>query len=538
MKNVCRSKSVSFTISFITLRQSHRPQFRRPDTPDLEMNIPRNILTAILLLLLCSCSREAPVEPGSEADPIAQAEKDYDLCEYLECMKTIQDYILRVKQGDEPRRADVLARAYKLLGNVYYLYSDYASAENYYKQSIAYADALADKTEMLKVLYNLSMTQAIEGNEKRARQYADTMLAITPASEGLRQYFHTVSLGVLESYAGRGDRAIAIFDRAVSLVDAHKLPENLKCSPLSEKVSGFVLQKKYDEALEALRVLESHVKKCHEAPRFEMDIVRSYLNIYMEMGDTDRTALYQQRYLTLSDSLMNQTSFMKVRSAFLNEDARTASMNLNSVRYSLTLAQGILIALAVAIAVGGIYFYYRRRMKRIDRVIYTRNRELMLTENAAPESSVPADTAERHESEKRHDALFARIRKVVATPEFYSSPCASLETLSKQLGVNVKYISQAVNDHSGMNFRTFLNKQRIRHAQQLIDKDPRHAVVAEIAAAVGFLSQSAFIAAFKKFTDMTPSLYIRMARDRSTGGGPAPMAMVALEQIDKGNIIN
>ena len=57
-------------------------------------------------------------------------------------------------------------------------------------------------------------------------------------------------------------------------------------------------------------------------------------------------------------------------------------------------------------------------------------------------------------------------------------------------------------------FSSFINKYRIEDAKKLIvDTKHSHLTFEAIANAVGFNSKASFNAAFKKFTETTPSLY-------------------------------
>lgn len=131
------------------------------------------IAFALLLAGFVGCTRESVVEPGSSEDPIAQVEIDYDLGEYMECMKTIQDYILSVQKDDNAEKPDIMTRAYKLLGNVYYMYADTASARGYYEKALTYAEQMLDRTEQLKVLHNLALLYCRGNQQGMAQYYAD-----------------------------------------------------------------------------------------------------------------------------------------------------------------------------------------------------------------------------------------------------------------------------------------------------------------------------------------------------------------------------
>lgn len=83
----------------------------------------------------------------------------------------------------------------------------------------------------------------------------------------------------------------------------------------------------------------------------------------------------------------------------------------------------------------------------------------------------------------------------------------TLESAAKALGYSKYYISHAVAELFGCNFRTLVNNYRISAAQEaLLDK---HADIWQIAYACGFQNQSTFNRTFVKVCGMTPTEYRR-----------------------------
>jgi AraC-like DNA-binding protein len=90
-----------------------------------------------------------------------------------------------------------------------------------------------------------------------------------------------------------------------------------------------------------------------------------------------------------------------------------------------------------------------------------------------------------------------------------------LETrLSQALGVTSHQLSQFLNQHYNKNFNNFVNGYRIEQAKKLLVDEPNRNTLA-IALDVGFNSYSAFHAAFRKATRLSPAGYRKrqMKRD-------------------------
>ena len=82
--------------------------------------------------------------------------------------------------------------------------------------------------------------------------------------------------------------------------------------------------------------------------------------------------------------------------------------------------------------------------------------------------------------------------------------------LAAMVDCSVNHLSQAVNAGFGMSFFDFLNSYRIEDAKTMLGrKDKQPAAILDVSFAVGFNSNSAFYAAFKKATGQTPAQYRR-----------------------------
>jgi AraC-like DNA-binding protein len=84
----------------------------------------------------------------------------------------------------------------------------------------------------------------------------------------------------------------------------------------------------------------------------------------------------------------------------------------------------------------------------------------------------------------------------------------TLQALAAKLALPPNHLSQIINDNLTQNFFDFVNCYRVKAAQNaLLDPAYRHLTILAIAYEAGFNSKSAFNAAFKKHTGMTPSQF-------------------------------
>ena len=94
--------------------------------------------------------------------------------------------------------------------------------------------------------------------------------------------------------------------------------------------------------------------------------------------------------------------------------------------------------------------------------------------------------------------------------QVFLQPDLTLPKLAQRVGCSVNHLSQVINAGFGMSFFDYLNHFRIEHAKQLlVQPDGRSGAVLNVAFSVGFNSNSAFYAAFKKCVGQTPAQFRR-----------------------------
>jgi AraC-like DNA-binding protein len=100
------------------------------------------------------------------------------------------------------------------------------------------------------------------------------------------------------------------------------------------------------------------------------------------------------------------------------------------------------------------------------------------------------------------------LKELMETEKYFLTPSITVQDIANKLNTNSKYISQVINELYGQNFLDFVNSYRIEEAKKMFS-DPRYKgySILGISLESGFTSKSAFNAAFKKFTNGTPSDY-------------------------------
>lgn len=103
-----------------------------------------------------------------------------------------------------------------------------------------------------------------------------------------------------------------------------------------------------------------------------------------------------------------------------------------------------------------------------------------------------------------------RLERIMLEDQVYLRPDLTLPRLADAVGCSVNHLSQVINAGFEMSFFDYLNQHRIRQAKELLrDLDDQNAAILNVAFTVGFNSNSAFYAAFKKCVGQTPAQYRR-----------------------------
>ena len=120
-------------------------------------------------------------------------------------------------------------------------------------------------------------------------------------------------------------------------------------------------------------------------------------------------------------------------------------------------------------------------------------------------------------TESQQNKLLHTIDTALQKPEVFSNPEMSLELLSEIVKSNRQYVSHVINDVFHKNFPKLLNDDRVKEAQRRMTNIEKygHLTNSAIAESVGFKSYPPFIAAFKEVTGLTPSMYLKITKEKS-----------------------
>ena len=111
---------------------------------------------------------------------------------------------------------------------------------------------------------------------------------------------------------------------------------------------------------------------------------------------------------------------------------------------------------------------------------------------------------------------FTAIKEYVKKNKRFLDPLFSLECLSEEMDISTSKLSQVINQNSGYHFSDYINSLRVEKAKKYLNKsDYADYTIVAIGLECGFNSKSTFYAAFKKFTNTTPTVYKKQNKQLS-----------------------
>ena len=328
--------------------------------------------------------------------------------------------------------------------------------------------------------------------------------------------------------AGQYQQALNYYEKM--LVEAQKLTTNRQqciIKAMQQKAAVLTVMHHYEEAISCLREVE-HIALDHSMQSELIDNYRAMAQVYDAMGNQKMAEQLDYKFLKARDEFVQKShAEMVEESRFLDEMRRVndqvAQIQAKHERANQLLLMMSLIAAIILIAM---VLLVRSNIKQRNyiRHLYEKNVQLLDVKVSAEQPvshsvGKQEDSAPKYQNQldqESKDRLFERIKNVMDDIAIICKPDFSLQQLAVQVGSNYKYVSQVVNERYGKSFKQVLNEQRVREACRILN-DPNqsaHLTIEAIAANLGFNSRSNFTVTFKRITGISPSDFMKMAKEK------------------------
>lgn len=488
----------------------------------------KNILnTSILLLCLYFATPATQAYSKDNTGALYnKAKAEFNKNEYNSSLSAFLKYIQaqeQMKSHDTIRLTD----AYYNVGGIYSLYSDYAQALEIYKKGYSLSVDAGNSEMQFKFLNNMVGASCEIGDVNYAEYTNNKIRQLKGINRGKIAYFYCFNKGFIAGNRKDDSTKALWMKKVLNIVDKYKLPEEMKIYAYSEIYQCYENKGNLTEALVYLHKYDSLAHVTNHAFLY-VDCYKGLMRIYTKMGDKERALHYQSEYFRYADSLLNLNEFSKIKTNYQTNEKKRTTNTINNLEKTNSQQQAMLLMLVmiVVIAVLAVVVVYRQRQKlhTANVELFRRNSELLEAERRyrmsmeRKEHKTTSDGAEEHDDKAAtatgHDDLLQKILLVMEDEETFCNPDFNLQTLARMTESNTNYVSQTINSTFGKNFRSFVNEYRIKVAMKRMMDNEHYGnySIQGISESVGYKSASNFIAAFKKMTGMTPSLYQKISK--------------------------
>jgi len=247
-------------------------------------------------------------------------------------------------------------------------------------------------------------------------------------------------------------------------------------------------------------------------------ILREELLVNKHFGNLNTALDLSEQIDVLNDSLNQYNYQLLLADAStqyqLQEERQRRVDSENSQRFLIVL---VILSLCVIVVLVGALFI-RRLMA---------NRRLLNTELAEAKTQIKTLRESQDKAkELSTEEMYKRACFVVEHYEHFRDPNFDINALSQLVFSNRTYVSAAINQMSGTNFRTWLGRYRVAFAQKLMTSD-QDLTIDQIIIQCGYENRPIFNRQFKAIVGMTPSEWITLHNEPDT-----PQPIIAENEIE------
>lgn len=425
----------------------------------------------------------------------------------------------RIIQGIEICRKEgfdqYLPISYDYLAHIYDTFGDKEKAMAYYKKAFQLA---VEKKIWWSIMMCYTDLLSFAHDENRMNDIHAEMKAfgkLKIPNSMLSGYAICLHNGMLAYTKKDFQTARNCFITAIEKNDAQSGREHGTVLTKIYLAETYAAEADYKKALAVILDTE-HVMKINGFWDLADKIYRNIENYYKAICNNDSAKFYHYTRLEIKDSIFNSRRFGKIKD--MEMSGVVAKMDKNIQRISIERDSNRQLALilgsSLTIIICLLYWviFKNHKLQTANGELYRKNIELLnLDENRKFTDKIGTiKNAYNSEDEK----LMSRICKLLEESEEVFDPEFSIERLAELANSNPRYVSRAINDISGNDFRALVAKYRIKEACiRLQNEALDHKVTIEsIAGEVGYRSRTHFTKVFKETTGLTPTEYIRQVK--------------------------
>ena len=295
---------------------------------------------------------------------------------------------------------------------------------------------------------------------------------------------------------------------------------------------ALIAQKKYKSALEKLQI-GKEISEKNITSLFRREVYLLLSACYDRLGEPKEALEYYKKYTAESFRLYNEDKERTEKELMVRYETEKRNKELAQKNMLLQKEQNRVMALVgitfvVLIVVLLFYINYRRKnrlykqivRKSVDWLAKERQfskriaeQEKQLQELIGKAGAVDGGRYSGSSLNKdSQQELFGRLERLMQNDQVYKNSLFTREKMAELLGTNRTYLSQTINEQTGLTFTHYMNKYRIEEARRILADPQDDTPIKAIAADLGFSSVTTFYTLFKAAVQMSPDQYRKHAR--------------------------
>lgn len=235
---------------------------------------------------------------------------------------------------------------------------------------------------------------------------------------------------------------------------------------------------------------------------FRQELLYRTAMLYAKAGSTDTALEYSLQYMTYSDSIVKRKeqdfNRLVLHNSQIEHDREILSAELEKQKSDRRFLNSIFISLLISIFACSMFILYRKQL-HLYRTLVAQH---LASHTDNEKTSRNKDSKEKPQNRKD---IFLKSEKLMKTEKVYRQKDLTQEKFAAMIGTNRTYLSQAVNEYSGVSFNSWVNMYRITEATSILSDPDNSMSLKQLADYLGYNSLSVFHRAFQKGTGMTPA---------------------------------
>ncbi len=295
---------------------------------------------------------------------------------------------------------------------------------------------------------------------------------------------------------------------------------------------ALIAQKKYKSALEKLQI-GKEISEKNITSLFRREVYLLLSACYDRLGEPKEALEYYKKYTAESFRLYNEDKERTEKELMVRYETEKRNKELVQKNMLLQKEQNRVMALVgitfvVLIVVLLFYINYRRKNRLYKQIVRESvdwlakerqfskriaEQEKQLQELIGKAGAVDGGRYSGSSLNKdSQQELFGRLERLMQNDQVYKNSLFTREKMAELLGTNRTYLSQTINEQTGLTFTHYMNKYRIEEARRILADPQDDTPIKAIAADLGFSSVTTFYTLFKAVVQMSPDQYRKHAR--------------------------